>query len=107
MNRYYFTIEQHNINTKYVHFLGNIYDVEQDYELAEWSNVFISINCLQDMLAKNELFDFLDERYKYIGTVPAEEIHSFSYFDKPCVECPDLCTITQNTPCGNYYFDLE
>ena len=110
MDRYFYSIELDG-NEKVIHFNGNIYfndgdESETDHRIAEWTGLYITIEELSSFLDKDSLFEYINERVNYLGDITkgqAEEMCKAFYDGDSGVELDVKC-VTEDTPCGNYWF---
>lgn len=108
-DRYFYILELLD-GEKHIHVEGNLYpsdNGENTFEMAEWSGCYIPLAEAQEMMKNDTFFSTIDELVKYQDTISiekADEIRKTYFNSKPGVSL-DILSITDNTPCGDYYFD--
>lgn len=114
MDRYFYSIELNEDGNKIVHMFGNVYwndvdETETNYRCALWVFFYITLDELKDAIEKHWLFEYLCENVKYEEDITeAEAIDAYkNYFDgNPGVHMSLKC-INSETPCGNYWCNVE
>lgn len=108
-NRYFFTVEN-LYGVKHVHFQGNIAynDGNGDYTDMEWCGVYIPVREIRTR-TKEELIEKLwnsDLNLDNISEDTARDLIA-SYFDGQPGEHLAYEDISDDTPCGKYWFDED
>jgi hypothetical protein len=114
VDRYFYSIELNEDGNKIVHMSGNVYwndvdETETNYRCALWVFFYITLDELKDAIEKHWLFEYLCENVKYEEDITeAEAIDACkNYFDgDPGVHMSLKCINTE-TPCGNYWCNVE
>lgn len=107
MDKYFYIIEQGN-GGKVIHMQGNIYSNDDgSYKHAEWTFLYLEISEAKYMLNTDTFYEYINERVNYLDDI-TEEIATArveNYFDgEPGTEL-HILDITENTPCGDYWFE--
>ena len=108
-DRYFYAIEEID-HQKHMHVEGNIYPIEDGFELDEWSGCYIDMSELRSRIKNDTLFSFLNENVKYADTIPESDkakINKYytDYFDNKSCDALGFDDINETTPCGYYYCD--
>ena len=111
MDRYFYSIDEAD-EKKVIHISGNVYfndadGTDTDHRIAEWTFMCLDIDEAQHMIDTDTFFEFINERVNYLNNITKDEANEIceNYFNgSPGTE---LCIsdITENTPCGNYWFE--
>lgn len=111
MDRYFYTIEQDDNGNKVVHMQGNIYynDERMGYENAEWTFMFLEISEVKRMLDTNTFYDYVNGKVAYFDYITEENAIAITenYFDEDPGAQLHIADITEDTPCGNYWWDAD
>ena len=109
MNRYFYTIEEEMNGDKAIHLLGNLYNSDDHYSLAEWSFYYLNIIQAQSWIRSGEFNNSTNVNVKYEDSFSEEIALDLCdcYFDGKSGTYLHIADITPNTSCGDYYFDLE
>lgn len=111
MNRYFYILEKDNLGNKQIRMECNVYgNKNEGYRFNEWVFCIVSISEAQTLIKQNEFYSTLDEIVKYSDDVTEEEANAIYelYFDGlSSGEELKITDITNDTPCGDYYFDAE
>lgn len=110
-DRYFYSIED-NGNEKEIHINGNIYfnDVdttETDHRIAEWTGLYMTIDQVKELLNEDTFYEYINGRVNYLGDITREEASNMcnDFFNgEPGIEL-DISNVSQDTPCGNYWFE--
>ena len=110
LDKYFYSIELDENQNKMIHLLGNIYynDVEENFTIAEWCFFYIKPDKAKRLFKEDEFFLYVDEHVKYIGDLTEEEALRLNtgYFNEYATSTElEILDITEDTPCGNYYFN--
>lgn len=111
MDKYFYIIEQGDNGKKVIHMQGNIYynDEKECYEHAEWVFLYIEIPEAKQMISTNNFYDYVDVRIRYFENITEEiaAVRIENYFDEQPGKHLNIADITEDTPCGCYWFDRE
>lgn len=108
---FFFTIEE-DATGKDVHVLTNLYrNGDGDLRCADFVNFYIPVSAFP-ITSEEALFDFLEltsESVAYLGNLSEEEAYVLrdTYFDGKPGTFLSVSNITENTPCGKYWFSVE
>lgn len=111
LNRYFFSVDE-GYNTKIINMLGNIYfndgtaDEPDCYRHAEWCGMEFDLNEVKTLIENDTFYDYLDENVDYLGNLTEEDAMyacSIYYSGTPGTEL-HISELTNDTPCGNYWF---
>lgn len=112
MDRYFYSVEDFG-NGKEVHVSGNVYfndadGTETDHRIAEWTGFYLTIAELSLLYKNEDLLDYLNERVNYLGDITKEEAEDIcdEYFSGKPGEMLDIRDVTDDTPCGDYWFEV-
>lgn len=111
MDKYFYSLQLDN-NEKVIHMSGNVYyndadETENCYRIAEWTHLCIGVEDAKQMISEDEFFDFINERVNYLDNKTETEAKEMckNYFNgNPGIEL-HILDITENTPCGDYWFE--
>ena len=111
MDRYFYSIEDYG-NEKEVHVSGNVYfndvdETETDHRITEWTGFCLSLEQVKELIDEDCLFDYINERVNYLGDITkeeAEDICNTYWSGKPGIKL-DIKNVTDDTPCGYYWFE--
>ena len=112
LNRYFYIIEEDN-GKRVIHMQGNVYfndadASDYDYRTAEWTSLYFDIDEAKYMFDTDTFYEYVDERIYYLEDVSEAKAHEIClhYFNgKPGKEL-HIYDIKDNTPCGDYWFDV-
>jgi hypothetical protein len=111
MDRYFYIVEETN-GHKEIHFSGNVYyndgdETDKCFRLAEWTGFFITVDKLKELLAKDMLWEYINERVTYLTDLTEDEAIDMCkvYFDGSSGERLDIRFVNEDTPCGDYWFE--
>lgn len=120
MDRYFYLIETTN-GEKLMHLSGNVYSCDsgsysvnrnkepKDYKCAEWTNFCMEIAEVKKLVDSGDFLEYIGERVNYLDDITkaeADEICKNYFNGNPCTEL-HISDITEDTPIGNYWFDVE
>lgn len=109
MDRYFYIIEQ-GISQKVIHMQGNIYASDDGkYTYAEWTFLYMEIPEAKNRIEAGTFFEHINMQISYIGDISQEAVTEAmeNYFDgEPGTEL-HISDITENTPCGCYWFEND
>ena len=112
MDRYFYSLEKDDNGKQIIHLSGNVYCNDADeketcYRYAEWVWMYIEVARAKEMLDEDEFFDFVNERVKYLGDKTETEANEIceQYFNGTSGTELNIMDITENTPCGDYWFE--
>lgn len=107
LDRYFYIIEQSDNGNKVIHMQGNIYSNDDgSYKHAEWTFMLLEVSEAKYMLDTDTFYEFINERVNYLDDI-TEEVATArveNYFDGEPGKQLDIADITEDTPCGNYWF---
>ena len=76
-NRLYYSINKDSFGNERVHCLGLVWlNDEGEYVHSEYTGLYLSLNEFNYYIEKNSLFEYLDERTSYMGTVLINKVKS-------------------------------
>ena len=109
MDRYFYMIVQGDNEEKIIHLQGNIYynDENMCYEHAEWTFMLLKISKAKRMMNEKAFYNYVDDRINYFEDI-TEEVATArieNYFDEEPGTELDILNITEDTPCGCYWFE--
>lgn len=111
MNRYFYILETDNLGNKQIRMECNVYGNQNEgFHFNEWVGCIVSIGEAQSLIKDGEFYSTLDEIVKYSGDVTEDEANAIRelYFEGiSSGEKLKIINITSDTPCGDYYFDVE
>ena len=110
LDKYFYSIEQYG-EEKYFHLSGNVYENDVDpsdtnYRIAEWTGLCIPISELMDYINMKDYYDYFNERVNYLDDCTEAEARKIAVTNHNGAEGEYLHIedLTENTPCGNYWF---
>jgi len=113
MNRYFYSVEEHG-KKKCIHFRGHIFSnnatgTDMTHSNHEWVGVYLEVKKVKQLLASNNLYGRLDDlvSYKTDETEAYANNRSRIYFAGHPGKKRNLTDITEDTPCGDYWFDMD
>ena len=114
MDRYFYSLERDDNGKQIIHLSGNVYfndgdETETCYRCAEWVWMRIDVKRAKEMFEGDEFFEYVLEKIDYISDeteTSANEICQ-RYFNGTSGTELHITDITENTPCGNYWFEQE
>jgi hypothetical protein len=111
MDKYFYIIEQGDNGNKVIHMQGNIYynDENMCYEHAEWTFMFLEISEAKYMFDTDVFYDYVNDRINYFEDITEEvaTTRAENYFDgEPGIKL-HISDITEDTPCGGYWFERK
>ena len=110
MDRYFYIIEQDENGNKVIHIQGNLYFCDGGYCHSEWKFLYFNIDEAKHMIEDDTFFSVLDVKVDYLTDIASSETAyaiADNYFDGETGKRLDICDITQETPCGCYYFERK
>ena len=114
MNRYFYSVEESSKRKKYIHFRGYIYSNNEigknmTHTEAEWVGVVLEVKKTKELLKDNKLYERLDDLVSFKNDVSEAFANARSrvYFTGHPGKKRDLTDITDDTPCGDYWFDMD
>ena len=110
MDRYFYTIEQNDNGNKVVHMQGNIYSNDDgNYKYAEWTFMFLEISEAKLMLDTDTFYEYINEQVNYLDDITEENAIAITenYLDEDPGAQLHIADITEDTPCGNYWWDAD
>ena len=112
MDRYFYSLEKDDNGKQIIHLSGNVYfndndETETCYRYAEWVGLEIDVDTAKLLFDKYVFFNFSDERVKYLDDITEEQAKSTceDYFDGTSGTELQIMDITEDTPCGDYWFE--
>lgn len=112
MDRYFYSVVNGNDGTKIVHLFGNVYnndadETETNFRHAEWSWFYIKPTTITKMLDNDCFFDHVNECVAYMADLTEAEAVEVcaNYFDGEPGTNLHIQNVTNETPCGDYWFD--
>ena len=111
MDRYFYIIEADNLGNKQIRMECNVYgNQDEGYHFNEWVGCILSIGEAHALIKQHEFYSTLDELVRYSGDVTEDEanaIHELYFDGTSSGEELKISRIKLDTPCGDYYFDVE
>lgn len=110
MDRYFYSIESDG-NERFIHLSANVYNTDgespKNYRCAEWVFLYIPVEEAKRMFEEDEFYEYVDELVRYIDDLDENEALSVCkiYHNGSCGKYLDILDITNDTPCGNYWFE--
>ena len=111
MHKYFYIIENKD-EKRAVHMQGNIFYNSSDssnkkYRSAEWNFLYFDIEEAQLMLDTDTFYEFINEKVNYLGDYTKKEALDLckNYFNGRSGTELHISDITNETPCGEYWFD--
>ena len=112
MDRYFYSLEKGDDGKQIIHLSGNVYYNDGDgtktcYRYAEWVWMCIDVEKAKKMFNEDEFFDFVNEKIKYLGDKTETEANEIceQYFNGTSGTELHIIDITEDTPCGDYWFE--
>lgn len=108
MNRYFYQVEDNGQGGKIIHIQANIYNDGERYYIDEWTFFYIDIDKAQRKIKENTLYNYISDYIDYSDTIDkaeAEEIYNTYCYGQQITEL-NIEDITDDTPCGYYYFNI-
>lgn len=112
MDRYFYSIEEYG-NEKIIYITGNVYfndadESETDHRIAEWTGLDLTVAKVKQLIEEDDFFDYINEKVNYLDDVTKEEALDAcnTYWNGESGVELDIRTITEDTPCGYYWFDV-
>lgn len=112
MNKFYYILEEDKNGNKVIHIQGNIYyngsvTFADSYKCTEWSFLYLQVAEAKYMLETDTFYEYLFSRVDYICDLSEAEAtkNCQTYFNGQPGTKLNIEDITDETPCGNYYFD--
>ena len=112
MDRYFYSLEKDNKGNRTIHLSGNVYfndndETETCYRIAEWVGLEIEVIKAKQTFENDEFFNFTDERVKYLDDITEEQAKATceQYFNGTSGTELHIMDITEDTPCGDYWFE--
>ena len=95
-----------------MHLSGNVYvnDVDEtstNFRIAEWTLLYLNIDEVRNMFENDTFYDYINERVAYLGDITQAGAISIcnEFFDGEPGTHLDIYDITNDTPCGNYWWE--
>lgn len=114
MDRYFYSLEKDDKGNQIIHLSGNVYfndndETETRYRYAEWVGLEIDVDTAKMLFDKYEFFNFSDEKVKYIGDITEIQASEMceEYFNGTSGAELHIADITEDTPCGDYWFERK
>ena len=112
MDRYFYILGKDDNGNQIIHLSGNIYrndvdETETCYRYAEWVGMEIDVAEAKAMFNSDEFFNFVNERIKYLTDETETDANEIceQYFDGNSGTELHIMNITEDTPCGDYWFE--
>ena len=116
MDRYFYSLELDENGKQVIHLSGNVYfndtdETRENYRIAEWKFFYVPVEEAQEWLTDGNFFscvNFNDKLYGIdnITKKEAENICGVYHNGRSGTEL-HIRDITEDTPCGDYWFELE
>lgn len=110
MDRYFYSVEMDG-GHKVIHLFGNVYFNDADetnkcYRHAEWTGLYFTIEEIQKLLRELYFYDHINEKVSYLGDLTESEMIEVcqSYFNGEPGKMFRIEQVTEDTPCGDYWF---
>lgn len=111
MDRYFYILEADNLGNKQIRMECNVYgNQDEGYHYNEWVGCIVSISEAQTLIKDGEFVSTLCELARYSEDVTEDEanaIHELYFDGTSSGEELKITDITEDTPCGDYYFDAD
>jgi hypothetical protein len=112
LDRYFYSLEGNADGEKVIHLSSYIYendgrgDAEDHFRVAEWTSLLIPVDKAKQMMEDDEFYDYVDERVNYLGNLTEKEAKELceTYHDGQAGTELHISEITDDTPCGDYWF---
>ena len=115
MDRYFYSLEKDDKGNQRIHLSGNVYYNDSDggkfpFRIAEWVGFEMEVTQAKEMLSENEFFNFFDfvsESVKYLDDLTEQGAKEMckTYFNGTSGTELHISDITEDTPCGDYWFE--
>lgn len=110
MDRYFYSVEDDG-GKKVIHLSGNVYfndvdETETCYRIAEWTWMYLSLQEVSSLMKDDVFYEYINEKVVYLGDITKEEAEEIcsTYFDgQPGIKL-DVKSVTEDTPCGDYWW---
>lgn len=110
MDRYFYSVEMDG-DRKVVHLLGNLYFNDADetamcYRLAEWTGLFMTTEEIIKLFKEFKFYDYIDERVSYLDDLTESKMITTcqTYFNGTPGNMLHITAVSDDTPCGDYWF---
>lgn len=110
MDRYFYILEKDTLGNKQIRMEGNVFGSTEGFWLNEWVGCTVSIGEAQSLIKQGEFFSILLDMVKYSEDLTEDEanaIHELYFEGISSGDELKITDITSDTPCGDYYFDVE
>lgn len=115
LNRYFYSLEENANGEQVIHLSGNVYendgrtDTEDCFRVVEWTSLCMSVDKAKRMIEYDDFYEYVQERVNYIDDLTekeAKELCETYHNGQADTELP-ISEITDDTPCGDYWFYME
>lgn len=114
MDRYFYSLEKGDNGKQIIHLSGNIYfndndETETCYRCAEFVGLEIEVTTAKKLFSRYKFFDFVDEKVKYLDDLTKTQAKATceEYFNGTSGVQLHIADITEDTPCGDYWFERK
>ena len=113
MDRYFYSVELDDNGNKQIHMYCNVYmndvdETENNYRNAEWTFLYITLTELKDLIEDDVFFEYVNEKVSYLLDITDDEAYTMCneyFYGNPGVSL-HIKNVTEETACGDYWFDI-